>query len=364
MEHKHLNIYTTKPIILVDTPGLLSEKISEMAVLVQIRKWMKKNGVKSVDRLIYTDRSNDIRISNPRMKCWEIFKALCGTEAASRMVVVTTMWDLMSQARLAAHRDHRFQLLRCFPWEDVFDLELRIKKFNNTFDGALDNLRSLGKPSQPGPAFAFVFEKDVAMHCTKAGQIALPLLCNRYDMLTGYYDDIYLDIKSSWALRDTEFKVALLKRIGDICDDIRCLCSDLCDYSEEYREFRDEVHFMLDTCPGATKQKQANRKEFNWSARWRNLRAEKTSAILPDLTSLNFLEIPLLSPLKVSNYVLVPSPGSQRPHRQKAAIIKTQVLSRESWNSIFSGDSTPSPIRMEEIANEDIVILYHPLRLC
>ncbi|KAF9053472.1 hypothetical protein BJ165DRAFT_1317340, partial [Panaeolus papilionaceus] len=81
-------IYTKKPIILVDTPGLSNPRKSEMQILGQIQKWMKR----SVDRLFYMDRISDNRMTRSKTKSLELFKALCGTEAASRVVVVTTMW--------------------------------------------------------------------------------------------------------------------------------------------------------------------------------------------------------------------------------------------------------------------------------
>ncbi|KAF9053415.1 hypothetical protein BJ165DRAFT_1447414 [Panaeolus papilionaceus] len=249
MEHQHLNIYTTKPIILVDTPGLSDRRKSEMQVLGQIKKWMKKTGVKSVDRLFYMDRISDNRMPRSKTKSLEIFKALCGTDAANRTVVVTTMWDLMWNPRLKAHANHRFNLLKEKHWNDFIAQGSKIETFDNTFDSALKNLRALGPPSQvTGPAFAF--EKDVGMKETDMGQRAFQVLTERYENLDVSLQVVEQDIKQSAGMQNAELNRLLLKQKTEITQDLKEVTSELEDYSPEYKKLRDRVHQELDR-PGS-----------------------------------------------------------------------------------------------------------------
>ncbi|PPR01887.1 hypothetical protein CVT24_001356 [Panaeolus cyanescens] len=252
MDHSFLHIWTEKPIILVDTPGLSDRRKSEMYVLSEIQKWMKKNDVKSVDRLLYMDRISDNRMPRSKAKSLDIFKALCGREAANRTVVVTTMWDLMWNPRLQKHAAHRFDLLKSKHWKDFLDKGSQITKFDNTFKAAWDSLKLLGPAfSLDVPATSlFAFEKEGKMKDTEMGQKAFNVLTERYENLDVSLQVVQADIQHSKSLQNPELDQLLNKQKNEITEDLKEVTNELQEYSPDYKKFRDTVHAELDR-PGS-----------------------------------------------------------------------------------------------------------------
>ncbi|KAF9053506.1 hypothetical protein BJ165DRAFT_860798 [Panaeolus papilionaceus] len=118
MDHQFLDLWTDKPIIFVDTPGLCDKDKSDAQTKSEIEKWKKTNAVQTVDRLLYVDRISDNRAPRSKSKTIKVLESLGGKDAARRTVVMTTMWDLMWNDRLKAHADHRYNLLKNENWKD------------------------------------------------------------------------------------------------------------------------------------------------------------------------------------------------------------------------------------------------------
>ncbi|KAF9053492.1 hypothetical protein BJ165DRAFT_1608109 [Panaeolus papilionaceus] len=245
MEHQHLNIYTEKPIILVDTPGFCDRRMSEMQILSEIKQWLKKTGVESVDRLLYLDRINDQCMTHSRKRSLELFKAFCGIKAASRAVVVTTMWDMMWNPRLKAVAVHRFQDMKDHYWQDFVSEGLTIAKFDNTFNQALENLRALGRPLQvTGPGFAF--EDDVEMKDSDLGRRAYQALVERYEILDISFLCVKEDIEKLQGRESDELDWLIRRQEREMYDDIRVLTEVMREYSPGYKVIRDQVYEALE----------------------------------------------------------------------------------------------------------------------
>ncbi|KAF9053498.1 hypothetical protein BJ165DRAFT_1608114 [Panaeolus papilionaceus] len=357
MEHQNLNIYTTKPIVLVDTPGLSNPRMSEMQVQLQIKKWMKKSGVKSIDRLFYMDSISEHGMSPRKRKSLEIFKVFCGLEAASRTVAVTTMWDLMWNPRLKADADHRFKLLKERYWNDFLDQGSRIVTFNNTFEAALENLKALGPPLQLiGPAFAF--EKDVSMQEPEMGRKAFQVLTERCENLDVSLQVVEQDIKQSEGLQNAELNRLLLKQKTGITHYLKEVTEELKAYSPEYKLFRDQIHKQLDR-PGSPDSTTTNATNAAPGPRgfkaklelWSKMMDLKKGKVKAQTTPTAY-DPPVNLP-NIPMCILSQVQGGG--HRQQAMV--RQSLDKQSWDATFSGASHISSIGMKNILPEDVVIL-------
>ncbi|KAF5348460.1 hypothetical protein D9756_009604 [Leucocoprinus leucothites] len=82
-------------VVLVDTPGFDDTKRSDMEILTLINGWLEKtykNDVK-LSGLIYLHRITDNRMAGSPLKNLRMFGNLCGDHAASRVILVSTMWE-------------------------------------------------------------------------------------------------------------------------------------------------------------------------------------------------------------------------------------------------------------------------------
>ncbi|KAJ3570350.1 hypothetical protein NP233_g4464 [Leucocoprinus birnbaumii] len=87
-------------IVLVDTPGFDDTHRSDMEILTLINEWLErtyKNDVK-LSGLIYLHRITDNRMAGSPLKNLRMFGNLCGDNAASRVILVSTMWEKVDQS--------------------------------------------------------------------------------------------------------------------------------------------------------------------------------------------------------------------------------------------------------------------------
>ncbi|KAI5995154.1 P-loop containing nucleoside triphosphate hydrolase protein [Pisolithus albus] len=142
--------YTSKDrkYVFVDTPGFDDTYLSDREILRMIAEWLEKKyrGNVKLSGIIYTHRITDNRMSGSVCKNLDLFARLCGDKAASRVRLVTTMWDKAKNKELAESRVS--QLEKDF-WKELIDAGARHKRFEeNSAKGAweiVDDLTGNGE---------------------------------------------------------------------------------------------------------------------------------------------------------------------------------------------------------------------------
>ncbi|PPR05060.1 hypothetical protein CVT24_010192 [Panaeolus cyanescens] len=98
----------TCPVFLVDTPGFLDARMSEVEVVEKIEAWMGRNG--SVDLVFYFGRINDKRMTG---RAWRLMTIIKNLRMGSHWVgVVTTMWDMLHGDEALKRAEDNFAQLR------------------------------------------------------------------------------------------------------------------------------------------------------------------------------------------------------------------------------------------------------------
>ncbi|KAF9050624.1 hypothetical protein BJ165DRAFT_1592538 [Panaeolus papilionaceus] len=125
------------PIVLVDTPGFSDSRLSEMRIVSMVQNWMRSVSLTEISTILYFDRITDLRMSGNRWKTMRIFKALIGRDVASRVMLVTTMWNLLWNDRQVANANRRLRNLERTYWKDFIQEGLVVEKFRYTPQSAL-----------------------------------------------------------------------------------------------------------------------------------------------------------------------------------------------------------------------------------
>ena len=83
---------------LIDTPGFDDTKKSDTEVLSEIAAWLGDSYRNNIllNGIIYLHRITDIRMQGSARKNLIMFKELCGQDALKKVILVTTMWDRIS----------------------------------------------------------------------------------------------------------------------------------------------------------------------------------------------------------------------------------------------------------------------------
>jgi len=86
---------TSRRIVFVDTPGFDDTNRSDSAILKEIARWLERSYRNSIyiSGIIYMHRITDNRMAGTPLKNLKMFQHLCGPDFASKMLLVTTMWD-------------------------------------------------------------------------------------------------------------------------------------------------------------------------------------------------------------------------------------------------------------------------------
>ncbi|PPQ63168.1 hypothetical protein CVT24_005808 [Panaeolus cyanescens] len=158
------------PIYLIDTPGFLDHKISEMAIVKALQRWARRQV--HVTAILYLDRITDNRMSGRKKTTLEMFKALTGDEVAKRITVVTTMWDQLWNENQVLKANERFEEMSNHHWRATQGAQ--IVKFENTQQSALRIIDAcLLNAFSTGGYFAF--QKAVNRHQIERSPYGVPM---------------------------------------------------------------------------------------------------------------------------------------------------------------------------------------------
>ncbi|KXN89094.1 L-type lectin-domain containing receptor kinase IV.3 [Leucoagaricus sp. SymC.cos] len=98
-------------VVLVDTPGFDDTTRTDMEILTMISDWLTKtykNRDVKLSGLVYLHRITDNRMAGTPYKNLRMFGGLCGDNATSRVILVSTMWERVDPV-LGATREAQLQ---------------------------------------------------------------------------------------------------------------------------------------------------------------------------------------------------------------------------------------------------------------
>ncbi|KAF9043404.1 hypothetical protein BJ165DRAFT_1529440 [Panaeolus papilionaceus] len=127
------------PIYLVDSPGFADTKISEMAILSMLQKWMKDNDV-YFNRILYLTPITSTRLPGTQRQVLKTFNALTGVKTAKNVMIVTTMWDNIWGENATKRAEDNYQQLQSDIWKDFIEEGAQLMQFHNTQESALSIL--------------------------------------------------------------------------------------------------------------------------------------------------------------------------------------------------------------------------------
>ncbi|KAI5997331.1 P-loop containing nucleoside triphosphate hydrolase protein [Pisolithus orientalis] len=83
-------------VVLVDTPGFDDTRKSDLDILKLISDWLNTEYQTTrpmLSAMLYFHRISDNRMAGTPLKNLRVFEKLCGKNAMSKVILVTTMWD-------------------------------------------------------------------------------------------------------------------------------------------------------------------------------------------------------------------------------------------------------------------------------
>lgn len=132
-----------RQISLIDTPGFDDTTKSDFDVLNTIATFLAqsyKQGTKLAG-IIYLHRVSDVRMGGISTRCFRMFRELCGETTFKNIVIVTNMWDQVSQT-VGNAREAELASDTLF-FKPVLDKGAQLLRHNNTADGAKNILRHI-----------------------------------------------------------------------------------------------------------------------------------------------------------------------------------------------------------------------------
>nr|ACZ59445.1 hypothetical protein [Pleurotus ostreatus] len=147
----------THNVILVDTPGFDDTNMSDTRVLGMIADWLLEtyNNQVKLAGIIYMHRISDNRMAGTPLKNLKMFAQLCGTAAADRVILVTTMWGRVKQD-VGAKREEE---LKSKFWKDMIDKKAKVARFEASFDSAW---AIIGRVYEPLEREAVLLQEELA----------------------------------------------------------------------------------------------------------------------------------------------------------------------------------------------------------
>ncbi|KAH9436696.1 hypothetical protein MCOR02_000365 [Pyricularia oryzae] len=87
----------TQTVFLIDTPGFDDTNRSDSDVLREIASWLTNSFRNKIllHGIIYLHRISDPRMQGSARKNLMMFKKLCGDDALKKVILATTMWDIV-----------------------------------------------------------------------------------------------------------------------------------------------------------------------------------------------------------------------------------------------------------------------------
>ncbi|KAF9463765.1 P-loop containing nucleoside triphosphate hydrolase protein [Collybia nuda] len=136
----------------IDTPGFDDTDRSEVEILKIIAEFLGTHYVQgaSIHGILYLHRISDIRMGNASRRSFRLFRKLCGEASLRNMVIVTTMWNRISEVEGERRESELRQDDKFF--KPIIDEGAIMIRHDNTFPSALQLVKFISEhPKYPVP---------------------------------------------------------------------------------------------------------------------------------------------------------------------------------------------------------------------
>ncbi|OCH84692.1 hypothetical protein OBBRIDRAFT_741154, partial [Obba rivulosa] len=127
-----------RAVTFIDTPGFDDSRdgVTDTDILKKISSYLKNehDEGRKLNGLIYMHRINDVRVGGVSKRNLRMFQKLCGSKTLQNVVIVTTMWDTVSE-ELGAQRERELMMKTFKP---LLDEGAQMKRFNNGLTSATE----------------------------------------------------------------------------------------------------------------------------------------------------------------------------------------------------------------------------------
>ncbi|KAF8884207.1 P-loop containing nucleoside triphosphate hydrolase protein [Gymnopilus junonius] len=120
-------------IVVVDTPGFDDTAKSDVLILKKIAEWLEKSYMKDgaiLGGVIYLHDVSLDRFTGTAQRNLDMFQALCGQGALSKVILGTTKWGRISDRRAQAHEDE----LKRDHWKTLIAEGAKVRSFKHRND--------------------------------------------------------------------------------------------------------------------------------------------------------------------------------------------------------------------------------------
>lgn len=179
----------TRNIVLVDTPGFDDTFMTDVQVLQRIADWLKSTYEKNVklSGVLYLHRISDNRVGGTPLRNYKMFKELCGKDNFKNVILVTTMWDAVTEEVGSA----REQELHAEFWKAMIALGSTTHRFEGTTESAWKIINSLSVPPlaslRPLQIQWEMVDEHIPLLSTSAGRTVLDSLSDLMSSVKGIF---------------------------------------------------------------------------------------------------------------------------------------------------------------------------------
>lgn len=256
-------------VYLIDTPGFDDTGRSDTEVLSEIAAWLTDSYKHEIrlHGIIYLHRISDVRMQGSAKKNLVTFKELCGEDALKKVVLASTMWDIVPEEK-ATKREQELKDTPEF-WGWMLSKGSSVHRYNNTAESAREIILSLAGHNAP---IATDLQKQMVdegkrLDETSAGQGLKNELLKERQKLTQEREELLTLIKAAKEKHDVDTEEALqeesdrytvlIKRAEDSAEALRISMANLiakrdlriAEMTKEIREVQNEyeMNFRLMT---------------------------------------------------------------------------------------------------------------------
>ncbi|KAI6040123.1 P-loop containing nucleoside triphosphate hydrolase protein, partial [Pisolithus marmoratus] len=128
-------------IVFLDTPGFDDTSITDVQILRQIAHWLNATYKKNIKLggVLYMHRISGNRVSGTLLRNYNMLKELCGKDNFKNIILVTTMWDEVTEEVGSA----RERELQSDFWRSMISFGSTIHRFEGTMESAWKIINSL-----------------------------------------------------------------------------------------------------------------------------------------------------------------------------------------------------------------------------
>lgn len=128
---------TNRNVYLVDTPGFDDTERTDAEVLSLLANWLAitySNQTK-LHGILYLHRITDVRMQGSARRNLKVFRDLCGQDALSKVVLVTTMWEKLSSQEEGEEREVELKTTGAF-WGYMVKKGSKLERYTNDMQSA------------------------------------------------------------------------------------------------------------------------------------------------------------------------------------------------------------------------------------